>query len=260
MSKPIIQSLWIGDKLSLLEQLCIASFIYHGHEFHLYTYEKVANVPKGTILRNANDIIPEKDIFTYYNGSYAGFADWFRWALLYAQGNFYVDMDVVCIKPFEFNTKLVYGFQEERTICSAVLGFPSKHELPAFLEVSCRQPNLILPYDNMKSKLRKIIRKMIHGNKRQSIGWGESGGPHGLTRALKYFGLIDLAKPYTYFYPIHFSCWKKIFYETHSKDNQLFSDTYAIHLWNELGRVARLDKNASFPKDSLIELLKTKYL
>lgn len=138
MSKPIIPSLWIGDKLSLLEQLCISSFIYNKHESHLYTYGKVTNCPKETILRNANDIIPEKDIFVdHKKGSYGSFSDWFRWALLYAQGNFYVDMDVVCIKPFEFDTELVYGFEEKNHVGSAVLGFSPKHELSAFLETSC---------------------------------------------------------------------------------------------------------------------------
>ena len=37
MKNKVIKSLWIGDQLSRLEQLCIKSFLYHGHEFHLYT-------------------------------------------------------------------------------------------------------------------------------------------------------------------------------------------------------------------------------
>ena len=48
MNKPIIQSLWIGKELSVLEQLCICSFLKNGHNFHLYTYEKINNVPDGT--------------------------------------------------------------------------------------------------------------------------------------------------------------------------------------------------------------------
>jgi hypothetical protein len=95
MSKPVIQSLWVGDKLSLLEQLSIASFVRNGHEFHLYTYNNISDVPDGTQLKDANEIILEKNVFTYCNGSYAGFADWFRWALLYKKGNYWVDTDVI---------------------------------------------------------------------------------------------------------------------------------------------------------------------
>ena len=40
MSK-IVQSLWIGEYLSSLEIMCIKSFLKKGHEFHLYTYDKV---------------------------------------------------------------------------------------------------------------------------------------------------------------------------------------------------------------------------
>ena len=90
MSSSIIQTLWIGGSLSLMEQLCVASFIKNGHEFHLYTYGEVLNVPNGAVIKDANEIIPESEIFTYCNGSYAGFADWFRWALLCKKGNIWV--------------------------------------------------------------------------------------------------------------------------------------------------------------------------
>lgn len=62
MKTPIIQSLWVGDKLSVIEQLCIASFLKNGHEFHLYTYQDVGAVPNGAILQDANQIIPEENI------------------------------------------------------------------------------------------------------------------------------------------------------------------------------------------------------
>ena len=39
----IIQSLWIGEELSVMEQLCLSSFVKNGHEVHLYTYEDVKN-------------------------------------------------------------------------------------------------------------------------------------------------------------------------------------------------------------------------
>ncbi len=257
--KPIIQSLWIGNSLSTLEQLCISSFIKNGHEFHLYIYDHIDNIPKETIIKDANEIIPEKDIFTYHNGSYAGFADWFRWTLLYLKGNFWVDMDIICIKPFSFDTEMIFGFEENDQIAPGVMSFPPRHELPKFLKSICEQPNMILPYDGHKTKLKKTIRK-IFNNKRHNIAWGEAGGPKGMTKALKYFNLLDEAKPFTYFYPISVLCWKAIFDETLAQDSKLFTDTYAIHLWNEMLRREGYDKNASFPKEALIEQLKTKYL
>ena len=101
MALPIIQSLWIGGSLSKIEQLCINSFLKNNHEFHLYTYGEVQNIPEGTTVKDANEIINSSEIFTYNGGSYAGFADWFRWELLYKKGGFWVDTDVICIKPID---------------------------------------------------------------------------------------------------------------------------------------------------------------
>lgn len=260
MSKSIIQSLWVGDKLSILEQLSIASFISNGHEFHLYSYSNIPNLPDGAILKDANEIILEKFVFTYCNGSYAGFADWFRWALLNKKGNFWVDTDVVCLKPFEFDTDIIFGLQDDRLVASGVLGFPANFELCRFLENCCYKPNAFLPYDSLKTMKRKLIRWLFNRD-RSNIRWGEAGGPAGFTEALKYFNLLSLAKPYTFFYPIHHKNWGLLFSETLADHIDLCSNSYSIHFWNEMTRrCTGFDKNASFPKKSLFEQLKSKYL
>ena len=50
----LIQSLWIGRKLSAMERLSIASFLANGHEYHLYVYDKIENSPQGTVLKAAD--------------------------------------------------------------------------------------------------------------------------------------------------------------------------------------------------------------
>ena len=54
----IIQSLWIGEALSKMEQLSIKSFRDFGHEYHLYTYGTVKNIPEGTVVKDGNEIVP----------------------------------------------------------------------------------------------------------------------------------------------------------------------------------------------------------
>jgi hypothetical protein len=257
---PIIQSLWIGDQLSIVEQLCIASFINNNHEFHLYTYNDIKNIPNGTIIKDANEIISANKIFTYRNGSYAGFADLFRWELLYKRGNFWVDTDMICIRPFVFDTDIIFGHESIDMVGAAVLGFPKEHKLCDFLRQICLNPNKILPYDTFKMKRKKITRKVFN-NKISNIGWGEAGGPYGFTQALKHFDLFDLAKPFTYFFPIHFSNWNSIYDNTLNDNIDLYSNTYAVHLWNEMSRnTSDFDKNAKFPENSIFEQLKRKHL
>ena len=53
----IIQSLWIGKELSVMEQMCLSSFVKNGHEVHLYTYDNVKNIPEGVQIKDGNDIL-----------------------------------------------------------------------------------------------------------------------------------------------------------------------------------------------------------
>ncbi|WP_108868622.1 glycosyltransferase [Aquimarina aquimarini] len=257
---PIIQSLWIGDQLSTVEQLCIASFINNNHEFHLYTYNDIKNVPNGTIIKDANEIIAEKEIFKHKKGSYAIFADWFRWELLYKRGNFWVDTDVVCLKPFIFDSDIIFGLEDMNIAGNAVMRIPENHFLGLEMKNICKSPNTFLPYDSLKKKRKKFLRQ-IFNNSRKNTGWGEAGGPYGFTQALKHFDLFDLAKPFTYFFPIHFSNWNSIYDNTLNDDIDLYSNTYAVHLWNEMSRnTSGFDKNAQFPENSIFEQLKRKHL
>ena len=107
-----VQSLWIGDSLSELEALCIRSFLFHGHPFHLYTYGNVDNIPEGTVIRDASEIIAEDQIYRVRD-SLAIFSDQFRWELLSREGGCWVDMDMICLKPFEFENEIVFGLQGE---------------------------------------------------------------------------------------------------------------------------------------------------
>jgi hypothetical protein len=45
---PVIQGLWVGGELSVIERLSTASFLENGHRVHLYTYEGVTGAPEGT--------------------------------------------------------------------------------------------------------------------------------------------------------------------------------------------------------------------
>ena len=107
----------------------------------------------------------------------------------------------------------------------------------------------------------KLLRSLSMKNRRKNIKWGETGGPAGVTKALKYFDIFNYGKPASFFYPIHHLNWKSIFDETFRDGLESLSNSYALHLWNEMTRrESGFDKNGSFPKLSLYEQLKAKYL
>jgi len=111
--KPSVQSLWVGNRLSRMEHYSIKSFLKLGYKFILYTYEPVANVPKGTTIKNGNTIIPKKEIFKLKE-TFLPFADIFRYKMLYLNGGYWVDLDMIALKQFDF--KEPYIFSSERTI------------------------------------------------------------------------------------------------------------------------------------------------
>ena len=112
----IIQSLWIGDKLSTMERLCISSYIHHGHEFHLYTYNDIVGLPKNCIVKDASEILPKDQIFSYNaglgKGSYSAFSNYFRYKLLEIKGNWWTDTDMVCLKPISIKDDFVFASEK----------------------------------------------------------------------------------------------------------------------------------------------------
>jgi len=258
MEKNIIQSLWIGNKLSIIERIAAASFLANGHKFHLYVYDDIKDVPSGVKIVDANEIIPEAQLHAYRR-KYALFSDWFRYELLFKKGHFWVDMDNICLKPYIFQEDFVFGKEDSYTVASGVLRFPVGHVILKNLIHLCKAPNVILRDDSSKTKIIKAIRKYLLGNRRYRVMWGEVG-PHALTRELNKYNLFHKAKPFTFFYPIHYSCWKSVFDDTFFDQIFLFGATYSIHLWNEMRKREKdFEINKEYSDRSLIGILRRKY-
>ncbi|MFN8321364.1 MAG: glycosyltransferase [Chitinophagales bacterium] len=133
-----INSLWIGKTLSKLELLTINSFLSLGYRFRLWIYESLETVlPEGVIVGNANDIVPQERVFAYRNknkyghgkGSYAGFSDIFRYKLLFDKGGWWVDMDVTCLKPLDFEQPYFFRNHHDLKVVGNVMKCPKNSQL-----------------------------------------------------------------------------------------------------------------------------------
>ena len=88
------------------------------------------------------------------------------------------------------------------------------------------------------------------------ISWGETG-PILMQEALVRFDLERFRQSHRTFCPIVHQQWKTLI----EPDRKLpGDDSRAIHLWHELWRRAGMDKDGEFPKSSIYEMLKRKYL
>jgi len=250
---------WHGPPLSRLERLCLSSFVANGHRLNLFVYEEPKGVPEGVEVVDAASILSPELLFKHRRtGSVGIFADWFRYRLLRTQGGIWADTDVVCLKPLRFKAPEVFAWQDDHTINNAILGLPPGHELAAWMDACCENPNRVLPYDSWKLRLRKWRRRVLQGNRRERIRWGEYG-PKGFTLAARHFGFASLALPASTFYPVTCEDWRSLF--TSGAEAAWLDSAHAVHLWNNmLGQEPGFDKDRAFPADSAYERLCARYL
>lgn len=138
---PVIHGMWIGTTLSRLELLTIASFLRHGHEFHLWAYDEITTpLPPGTIVRDASTVMARALLFRKRAidpetgigaGSLSGVSsDLFRYRVLYKHGGIWADMDVTCLRPFSFTEP--YLFRAHRVgVVGSVIKAPRGSEAMA---------------------------------------------------------------------------------------------------------------------------------
>lgn len=232
----IVRSLWVGPALSAMERLCIQSFLAHGHEFHLYVYEDVRNIPAGTIVRDAREILPSSRIFEYaqFPGTYAGFANFFRYKMLLEQGGWWTDMDVVCMRRFDFDRDYVFsseGIRAERLVNCGVIKAPPGSDIMRRAWLEC------------------------DGLDTTTLRWGVTG-PRLTTRLVQEFGIAKCVEPPESFMPYDYPEFEIALDGSTQYD---FPDAYGIHLWHEWWRRHGKDRDGRYPPECLYERLKRRY-
>lgn len=244
-----------------MENLCARSFLYHGHDLHLYCYEPLRNVPDGVVLKDANEILPESSIYRSRDGRLSSFSNFFRWTLLSRHGGIWADMDIVCLRPFDFEDDVIYAYEADGVVNTAVLKFPPGHFLPRVMANACDDVNCFQPFDTFRSAVKKTGRKLLFGKAKSRIytSHTEPGGPYWYTRFLNYYGMTGLAKPRDWFYPIPFWEWKRIYYPDADALDAI-RNSYAVHLWNgTIYHEMETDKDELDFANTLIGTLQEKY-
>jgi hypothetical protein len=231
-----VRSLWIGPRVSTLERVCISSFLAHGHTFELYAYGEVEGLPRGTTMRDANEILPESEIFRYSDrDSVAGFSNFFRFKLLLERGGWWVDLDVVCLRAFDFGADYVFASEmnfDERLLSSAAIRVPAGSEFARYAWGVCRS---------------KYPPRLV---------WGETG-PRLVTTAVEKLGLGQYVRSVPTFCPVDYTEWESVLRE--GAVPEFGPETYAVHLWNEMWRIAGRSKDDSYAEGCLFEALKRRF-
>jgi hypothetical protein len=239
-----ISALWMGNPLSIMEKLSIASFLQNGHGVDLYVYgdkkeyaTDVTDLSDGVTLLDANSIIPEGMVFKI-RGGYSSFSDFFRWKVILDKGGWWADTDTICLKPFNFDADYVFvgGY-----------GPPGSGDCVSSGMFKAPKGSPVMQYGWDRCMMMEIP-KMV---------WGQAGPPL-FTEAVHAFDLTQYIISSALFFPVYYTEAPRAFIDIYVP--RIAPDCYSIHLFNEMWRLAGADKNATYPSVSLYEQLKRRFL
>ncbi len=218
-----INSLWIGNELSLMEILSIKSHLKQGHEYHLWTYDLIKNIPSDVIIERGQEILHASEIFSYKTGegkgSYSAFSNLFRYKLLLERGGWWSDTDVVALKPFDFKDDFV--FASERSLNGFSSPTTCVIKLPA------------------NSEIAKYCYTYASQIDRNTLDWGTIG-PKLLTKAIFLHKLDKFVESPTCFCPIN---WFDAQQDPPMHRDVNLDCSHAVHLWHEMWRRKSINKN-----------------
>jgi len=259
---PRIASLWIGGRLSWLEQLCLKSFADAGHETTLYSYSHIDNVPDGVARASAEEIFPSEPMFRHARtGSPAIHADLFRLNLLRKTDQIWVDADMYCYRPFAFKSKFVFGWEKPGLVCNAVLGLPknsrSLTRMLKFFDDEYAIGPWLKPWQQRELEAERDAGRPVHMTEQN---WGFTG-PGAVTHFLQDTGEIEHAQPVAAFYPVSFKRRNHMIISRFSPErDNITEDTFGVHFWARRLKPRLEEKEGGVPrKGSFIEGLIAKH-
>lgn len=153
-----VQCYWSGSKLSLLEIMCLVSWVTFGAKVNLYTHDNIkkiedqipSKIKRYVNILNADIILVHKRKFLFKSKEKSKrkdafkllpFSDLFRYEMLRKNGGIWIDLDLVLIRPIPSSIlKKHYVFVSERTLKSGAFA-SIKNSKPINAFISVKKPN-----------------------------------------------------------------------------------------------------------------------
>lgn len=248
----VINSLWIGERLGAVHAACLRSFVKHGHDVVLHSYGRPIDTPEGVRMFDARRLMNESEIVRHKNsGSLALASDIYRYRILNNDMGMYVDCDVYCVRPFDFQDYL-FGYEYIDKFNCAVLNLPAKSPVLKSIMDASEDPFFIPPWIKYKKKIRdKFLKRIGLGRPVSERKWGVIG-PDLLTYYVKHYGLDSMAQAVDAFYPLHHDHIALLWSEGLGVDSLITKNTYGVHLYNSF--IEKMNKEI-LPDTPLYEII-----
>ena len=234
---PRIASLWIGSKLSWVERASINSFVTKGHDYTLYTYGPVENIPEGARAADAREIWDAERVLRYTKSqSPAIHANIFRVRMARLTGEIWADTDIIALRPFAADLRYFIGHERDDIIqlSNAVFGLPESSPLLERLHTFLTSDYPVPPW--LGRKRRETLEASAAAGEPidiEGMPWGTLG-PKALTHFAVETGEVAHAQPMATFFPVSFPDRKHLI--DAEQGEQLaekfdLQGTYGVHLY-----------------------------
>jgi len=248
-----LASLWIGDRLGPIEILSAQSFLAAGNELTIFAYGPLADVPEGVEVRDAEPVLSGEKILRYpFHGWPSLHSNLFRYAIIATGEYVWVDLDVLALKAFRFDTPYVFGWENETSVNGAVLGLPpASPALAEFLKYKVDTigfPPVMTTWQKRKLWLRSL------GRGTEIEKWGHAAiGPKAVTHFLTKSGEIAHAMPREAFYPVPWEDTSKLVAPGAIDPDAMPPESYGVHLWGfQIKRAIKWRRGGTIPPDSFV--------
>ena len=254
MANVVVHQLWVSGSLSNLEKISSNSFVQAGYSTVIWSYGGLDNAPKGAEVRDARLVLPESLIFRGKSGSLAQFSDLFRYAVLNTHGGMWADTDVVALAPPDAIGPQPFLVTERdqtkpiKALAKRLLRRPEGRSVNS---------NVIYNPNPSPGNIIDLAYGYARAFPKENIVWGELG-----PRLLAAIESIYPDHGFVVHDPVFanpFNWWEcpHVLVEPGQK---LAEGASFLHLYNETWRRAGIDKDAEFPRGSLMRNLAEKFL
>ena len=202
------------------------TFLRKKYDLWVWTYDMELQLPDGALLKNANELIDESELFLNKCGSYASFADYFRYKVLNTYGGLYSDTDVIALRAAsELPEKQFLVTEQSPKSDSKRINVNN---------------NVIYNPSPSPGNVIDLAYAYSRSFRKEEIYWSEIG-PALLTAIVRIYPRHSFE-----IYPPHFAnpipgwdCPQKLLL----KGAKLCNETFFVHCYNEQWRRFGIDKN-----------------
>ena len=247
---PHVASYWYGSELDWLHQLCLASFVHHGHAVTVF-YDGTDTAP---VVPNGVDCRPAADLWDpkahgYGKSPASMVSDLFRLYLLKQTEMMWIDCDVLCIQPLPDDPYHI-GREYGGMVNGAVLRLPKSSATLNQLIDWFEDPEFVPHW--MNDSQQAEVAKAAPGKRLEAAFRmvRPSVGPRALRHTIRALGEDQHLRAPEVYYPIRGVFTDVLFNPTGGTERSLTTETLTIHLYASM--IRRFHKTHMPDKNSFI--------